>query len=65
MTQYDVVPAALSLPVATAADLATGPSQSEWKGLIIAALTLLVREALWWFRNRKGGGDITIPPSGG
>lgn len=74
MKDYDILPAALALPVSAVGDVLInqgapalpGPTQSEWSGLIMAALALAVRELLWWFRNRKGSGsDADLPPSGG
>lgn len=58
MNTYDAVPAALTLPLVAVADVAAnspGPTESEWSGLLMAALALAVREVLWWLRNRKRG----------
>lgn len=69
MRSFDIVPSALALPMAAVADVAiapSGPSQSEWSGLVMAALALVVRELLWWLRNRKSSGSLPdLPPSAG
>lgn len=50
--QHDIVPA---LGAFATAPLVAGvsPAGQELEALLVALVTLVVREALWWFRNRR------------
>lgn len=49
---YDKVPAALTATALSVAPVLPGPSKNEW-GLAVAGLfTLVIRELVWWLRNR-------------
>lgn len=62
---YDKVPALVAGAVMTAANVVApvipvevltnlpGPSRSEYVGVVSTIVTLLIRELVWWFRNRK------------
>lgn len=50
---YDKVPVLMGSLVAAVAPVIPGPSQGEWQSVAMAAIALLVRELVWWFRNRR------------
>lgn len=52
---YDKVPALSGLATAVIAPefIPTGPSKSDWSAAIAGVLVLVVREVVWFIRNRK------------
>lgn len=50
--EYDKVPAVVTAAVLGGLPV-VGPSRDEWAAAIGGALALLVREILWWVRNRR------------
>lgn len=49
---YDKVPGLMAAAVTTAAPYLPGPTRDEWVGTGMALAALLVRELIWWLRNR-------------
>lgn len=49
---YDKVPAATTAVVLTVAPQLPGPTRDEWVGMASGLFALVVRELLWWLRNR-------------
>lgn len=52
---YDKVPGMVTAAVVAAAPVLPGPTRDEWVGTASALAALLLREFLWWLRNRKRG----------
>lgn len=50
---YDKVPALIAALGVTAAPILPGPTRDEWAGTIGGLLALVVRELIYWFRNRR------------
>lgn len=50
---YDKVPGMLTAVVTTAAPMLPGPTRDEWVGTGMALAALLLRELIYWIRNRK------------
>lgn len=49
---YDSVPVVAAAAVLTAAPALPGPTRDEWAGAAFGVLALVVRELVWWIRNR-------------
>lgn len=50
---YDKTPAALAALAVSAVPALPGPSKNEWSIAVVGLVSLLVREAVWWLRNRR------------
>lgn len=49
----DKVPATVASIVAVAAPTVPGPTKDEWAGMVMALGALVIREVIWWIRNRR------------
>lgn len=49
---YDKVPAAVAALAVSAAPVVPGPTKDEWVATAAGLFTLLLRELVWWIRNR-------------
>lgn len=51
--KLDLVPSSIGALVASAVPAVPGPTKNEWGIAIVGLASLLVRELVWWIRNRK------------
>lgn len=49
----DRIPAVTGLVSAAVATGIPGPTHEEWTGVAMAFVALVIREAVWWLRNRR------------
>lgn len=61
---YDGVPVVSGL-VTTGVLAQVGPTKEEWSGVVMAVLALVVRELVWWLRNRKQPSSESTTVDGG
>lgn len=59
--EWSAMPAAIALATGAGASLATS---DELQSLIVAIITLAVREFFYWLRNRRRTPPPTDPPGG-
>lgn len=50
---HDPVPGLVALAGVTMLPSLPGPTKDEWAGALVGVVALVVREFVWWIRNRK------------
>ena len=50
---HDKVPFLVASVMSSAAPVLPGPTQDEWTGTVMALVALVIREVVYWWRNRK------------
>lgn len=53
MNNHDPLPGVVGTAVATVLPNLPGPTKDEWAGALVAVVALVVRELVWWVRNRR------------